>query len=153
MADLVAFLDFDGVISTPRAHMANHEQPERDIRWIDPVACKLIARLQKQHGFKIVISSTWRGFGRDRCAAVLAPYGLAEHLHEDWQTNHWPDGSRPAEIDDWLERNGEPPFIIFDDDAFAWTGRQRARWVQSCCYNGFQCHNFEEADRLLKDAA
>src|SRR3546814_10538871 len=102
--DLIAFLDFDGVISSPRAYVVQPELP-RDHRWIDPVSCKMIAKLQSDYGFQIVISSTWRGFGRDRCAAVLAPYGLDAALHDDWRTNHWPDGSRPSEIDDWLERN------------------------------------------------
>src|SRR3546814_982432 len=100
---LIAFLDFDGVISSPRAYVVQPELP-RDHRWIDPVSCKMIAKLQSDYGFQIVISSTWRGFGRDRCAAVLAPYGLDAALHDDWRTNHWPDGSRPSEIDDWLER-------------------------------------------------
>lgn len=147
---IVAFLDFDGVIASPRAWMAQEEIADRDTRWIDPLSCKLLTKLQRKYGFSIVVSSTWRAFGRDRCAAVLAPYGLDVHLHDDWATNHAPDGSRPAEIDDWLRRNGEPDFIIFDDDPFAWTGPQMARWVKSCSYNGFQCESFEQADKILR---
>src|SRR3546814_4199734 len=63
--DLIAFLDFDGVISSPRAYVVQPELP-RDHRWIDPVSCKMIAKLQSDYGFQIVISSTWRGFGRDK---------------------------------------------------------------------------------------
>jgi hypothetical protein len=148
-AAVVAFLDFDGVIASPRAHVAQHDQPERDTRWLDPIACKLVARLVGEHELTLVISSTWRSFGRERIARCLAPYGLDGALHNDWKTNEWPDGSRPAEIDDWLERNAHPPFIILDDDGFAWTGQQRAVWVQSCSYNAFNLSNFEQAKKLL----
>lgn len=146
--EIIAFLDFDGVISSPRAHLVN-DTLDQDARWIDPISCLLIAKLQREFDFQIVISSTWRGFGFDRCASVLEPYGLHTSLHQDWKTCHWPDGSRQHEIDHWLEYHGEPPFIIFDDDAFAFTDRQREVWVQSCTYNGFQLHNYEEARRIL----
>ena len=51
--DIVLFLDFDGVISTPRAKHATGE-------WIDPIATALLAKLQREQGFQIVVSSTWR---------------------------------------------------------------------------------------------
>src|SRR3546814_16461560 len=78
--DLIAFLDFDGVISSPRAYVVQPELP-RDHRWIDPVSCKKIAKLQPDYGFQNLLSSTWRGFGRDRFDVVLAPYGLDAALH------------------------------------------------------------------------
>lgn len=143
MSDIV-FLDFDGVISTPRAKIATGE-------WIDPIATALLAKLQREFGFKIVISSTWRVM-QDRCLRALAPSGLVSALHADWRTNEDPEGARPREIDDWLARNGEPDFLILDDDQFAWTGRQVARWIHTHIYDGFLFEHYREMEAALTAA-
>jgi len=148
---VIAFLDFDGVIASPRAWVAQSHISDRDTRWLDPISCRLVAKLVADHNLTLVISSTWRAFGRDRIARCLAPYGMDKALHDDWQTNQWPDGSRPSELTDWLERNGHPRFIILDDDGFAWTGEQRAVWTQSCSYNGFQMYNYDSIGRMGRD--
>jgi len=139
--DIVLFLDFDGVISTHRAKHATGE-------WIDPIATALLAKLQREQGFQIVVSSTWRHM-EQRCKDALAPSGLLQHLHPDWRTNEDPEGFRPRELDEWLARNGEPDFIILDDDAFAWTGRQMPRWVQTDIYDGFLLKHYQQATTII----
>lgn len=146
---IIAFLDFDGVISSPRAFIVN-EGMDHDHRWMDPISLKLIAKLQRDHGFQLVISSTWRGIGRPRLAAILAPYGLDVALHDDYRTGKDPERNRSVEIADWLRAHGDPEYIILDDDGFEWTDEQRERWVQSCSLNGFLLANYELANELLK---
>lgn len=141
MTDLICFLDYDGVISSPRAQVATGW-------WIDPIATTLLRKLHGEFGFKIVVSSTWRLF-ETRARDVLKQAQLYEALHKDWRTNESPDGSRPAEIDDWLRRNGEPEFFILDDDGFAWTGRQHARWVKTDAENGILLHHYDQARKLI----
>ncbi len=149
VAPIIAFLDFDGVISSPRAFIVN-EGMDHDHRWMDPVSLKLIGKLQRDYGFQLVISSTWRGIGRPRLEAILAPYGLDSALHDDYRTGEDEDRNRSVEINDWLNRHGWPEYIILDDDGFEWSDEQRSRWVQSCSFNGFLLANYEQADKLLK---
>lgn len=141
MTDLICFLDYDGVISSPRAKVATGW-------WIDPIATGLLRKLQVEFGFKIVVSSTWRTF-QTRSQDVLKQAQLFETLHKDWRTNESPEGMRSAEIDDWLRRNGEPEFFILDDDGFAWTGRQLARWIQTDSENGILLHHYDQARKLI----
>lgn len=137
----VAFLDFDGVISSFRAMAARGE-------WIDPIACEMIARLRAKHGFSIVISSSWRG-SEHRCRKALTASGLVDFLHTDWRTNESPAGRRGEEIRDWLQRNGEPEFIIFDDETFDFDEQQASRLVKCDTMNGMLHEHYVAADELL----
>lgn len=148
----IVFLDFDGVISTNRAWLAQKDIEDFYDRWIDPVAVKMIADLCAQFGYQIVVTSTWRKFGWDVCHSAL---GIAEeYIHDDWRTKEiWPKGpngsagSRPAEIADWWDRNahyGENEYIIVDDDSFNWTPEQAERWIKTDGLNGFSTENYEE---------
>jgi hypothetical protein len=148
VGEAVIFLDFDGVICSPRAYVAQTGM-DRPLRWADPISGAFVRRLVELTGAKIVVSSTWRHIPAD-ARQVLGQFGLLAHLHEDWKTNESPEGSRPWEIDDWLSRNGHPAFIILDDDMFAWTGPQRARWVHTDIHNGMMLADFEKAMELLK---
>lgn len=137
----VVFLDFDGVISTPRSMIATGD-------WIDPIATALLAKLQHEFGFSLVISSTWRGM-EQRCRDALTPSGLVNALHDDWRTNDDPESFRPREVDDWLSRNGEPEYLIVDDDSFGWTGEQLMRWIHTDAEDGFLfCHYQDMRERL-----
>lgn len=151
----IMFLDFDGVISTHRALAANRYGCYADdrMRWIDPVAVGLIADLCARFNYQIVVTSTWRKFGKQVCTEAL---GIANiWLHHDWLTDEiWPKGpnssagSRPAEIEDWLDRQrgfGEPvtDYVILDDDSFNWLPDQRERWIKTDGLNGFSAENYE----------
>lgn len=153
---MILFLDFDGVISTCRAFNAQREMEDFYLRWIDPVAAKLVRRLCQDHGLQIVVTSTWRGHKNGSCEDVLAAHGLAEFLHEDWRTRDlWvrgdSKGSRPVEIDDWLARNGYQEYIILDDDSFDWTRDQYARWVKTHQLDGLSTEQYDMADEYLRE--
>lgn len=137
----VIFLDFDGVIMTLRLALATGQG------WVDPppdpLATMFLRRIC-EIGVKIVVTSTWRkhelgGWG---CAKNKLKEGnLLEFLHEDWRTIQVPwgtDGSRdtrPREITEWLSRHPEvTDYRIIDDDSFAWTPEQDAKWIR--CHPG-----------------
>lgn len=151
----VLFLDFDGVISTNRAYLAQKHIDNRDLRWLDPVACGLIKDLCKEFNLQIVVTSTWRKFGLDRVAACLGMHGLWKFTHTDWRTKDlWAkDGTcRPNEIRDWLARNPEcDDWLILDDDEFRWDDEQRRRWVHTHIMDGFSTDNWEQVMNYFKD--
>jgi len=143
----IFFLDFDGVISTNRAWIANKHIDDFYDRWIDPLAVGMIAELCGDYGYTIVVTSTWRKFGYDNCKRALGP--CAAYLHDDWRTKDlWfsgdSKGTRPAEIDDWIARNGCDDYLILDDDGFDWTDHQRERWIKTQQLNGFSTEDYEQ---------
>lgn len=113
----VIFLDMDGVLSTPRAYVAQMDLPHPD-RWIDPVAVRYLNVLCRAAGAAVVISSTWRLHETgDRFAANLARWGFAGALHSDWRTKRL-EGLRGDEVREWLSRHPEVQrHVILDDDA------------------------------------
>lgn len=148
----IMFLDFDGVISTNRAWLAQKHIDHHDLRWLDPIACKMVKELCEKFGYTIVVTSTWRNFGMERVAACMGMHGLWNLTHSDWRTKEiWEHGSkatRPYEIIDWLDRQrgfGEPvtDYIIVDDDGFDWTDEQAARWIRTDTTNGISTENYE----------
>jgi hypothetical protein len=147
----ILFLDFDGVISTNRAWLANKLLGIDDFydRWIDPMAVAMIADICEQFDYTIVVTSTWRNFGYQHCHRALGM--AAQYLHADWRTKEiWPKGpnssagSRPAEIADWLSRYEVEDYIIVDDDSFNWLPDQRERWVKTDQLNGITTENYED---------
>jgi hypothetical protein len=148
----IMFLDFDGVISTHRALIANRCKTfvHRDIDWIDPIAVKMIADLCAQFNYQIVVTSTWRKFGKQTCTEALGRANI--WMHYDWCTKEiWPKGpnasagSRPAEIEDWIARNGPvEDYLIIDDDGFNWLPEQVTRWIKTDGLNGFSTENYNE---------
>lgn len=145
----IIFLDFDGVISTNRAYLANMADSvlHRDEKWIDPIACTMLRRLCKQYEYTLVVTSTWRKFGKPRIQSVLTQHNLWEYVHEDWKTVEiWDKGSRnsrPLEIEEWLSRNKCDHYLILDDDCFNWTEHQFTRWIKTDTLNGFSTQNYE----------
>jgi len=150
----IMFLDFDGVISTSRAWVAQKHIEDFHTRWIDPIAVGLVTEACREFGYTIVVTSTWRKFGEEACRKALGV--AAQFLHDDWRTKEiWPKGpnssagSRPAEIEDWLKRNGGfdgkfEDYIIVDDDGFNWLPDQIDRWIKTHQLDGFSTNNYEE---------
>lgn len=151
MSEAVIFLDFDGVICSPRAHVAQAKRwvgPEYSaLRWADPVACDLVLQLAEKHAAKIVVSSTWRGM-ETRCRQVLDRYKLSLHLHADWCTGYDPKRYRGNEVREWLDAHGNPPFVILDDDS-DFDEDQRLFLVLTDGLNGMMLDKFDAADKLL----
>ncbi len=83
----VIFLDFDGVICSPRAFVGQADRwtHDRSLRWADQVACDMVHRLLSDHQASLVISSTWRHMEAS-CFEVLNRYDLTPFLHDDWRT-------------------------------------------------------------------
>jgi hypothetical protein len=118
----VLFLDFDGVLITPRSHLALGRQSGLMVD-PDPVALGAVRKVCDT-GVRIVVSSTWR-LAVARCRRFLEEHELTAYLHADWAT---PDSSRDAggvyisktrgeEIAAWLARHPEVrTFRILDDD-------------------------------------
>ena len=142
----ILFLDFDGVISTTRAYVAQEVIEDFYDRWIDPVAVKLIAKICSGNNYEIVVTSTWRKFGKETCVRALGRANI--WLHDDWCTKDlWTTDSkvsRPQEIDDWLGRNECDSFLVIDDDSFDWTDEQRKCWIKTDQLNGISTENYED---------
>lgn len=145
----VLFLDFDGVICSPRAYIAQEQRWHGNsaIRWADPVACDLVLRLLEKHVAWLVISSTWRDIP-DRCRIVLDRARLSLFLHDDWRTGRDEKGYRGNEVREWLSSHGNPPYIILDDDT-DFDEDQRPNLIVTDSHNGMMLDEFEAADRLL----
>lgn len=148
----IVFLDFDGVICSPRAFLAQEEvwgSAQRALRWADPLACYLVRRLLVKHQAILVVSSTWRAC-RDQCDRVLGFHELIEFLHDDWRTGEDPERFRGHEIAAWLTEHDNPPFIILDDDSDM-LPEQMPFLVNTCSMNGLMLADFDKADKLLAE--
>jgi hypothetical protein len=146
----VIFLDFDGVICSPRAFTAQAERwqrPQRELRWADPVACDMVRLLLTKHQASLVISSTWRA-SREQCDVILGRYEMLPFLHDDWRTGEDPQRFRGNEIAEWLAAHGHPPFVILDDDADM-LPEQMPWLVHTCSINGMMLADYGKADCLL----
>lgn len=148
----VVFLDFDGVICSPRAFVAQEKRWQgMRLRWADQVACDMVLKLLTDHDAILVVSSTWRA-SLAHCTEVLGRYRLERFLHDDWRTGRDPKGFRGHEIAAWLNEHGNPPYIILDDDS-DFTPEQQPWHVHTCCMNGMMLADYEKANNLLAQAA
>ena len=76
----VIFLDIDGVITTFTWERYHH---------FNPVCVRMLKNILQASGYKLVISSTWRGEGINNNSHLdkeLTEHGLKEFLHDDWKT-------------------------------------------------------------------
>ena len=113
------FLDFDGVINTPKGKF-------------DKNAVTNLRRLLERTDAKVVISSTWRLQGMEYIQQLWQEYQLPGEVidltpscnstnfsnvdgQEEWQGLH---GCKGLEIAEWLRLNAKEPFhyIILDDE-------------------------------------
>ena len=162
----IIFLDFDGVLVTPRTHigMAGKRLTMRDF---DPVAIGMINRLCEETESTIVISSTWRFFdGKQRqiifgkdCEDPTGNFDLRKHIrslgltapiHDDWQTFRVKlSASRGMEIRDWLEDHPDVTIYIAIDDDTDFADDMRPRLVRCNGDDGFSYQNYCKAAKLL----
>ncbi len=152
----VLFLDFDGVITTPRSHLALTQLVRGQGGLMiepDPVALALLHKLGTA-GVRIVVSSSWR-LNEPRCLDFLSLHELRFHLHSDWRT---PDLSRDAggvyirpgrgaEIAAWLDRHPEVrSYRILDDD----TGMQPEQMPYFIRCEAHEGISYQGAKHLLR---
>ena len=154
MKPKVIFLDFDGVLTSARIHVA---YGGGDIwRVFDPAAIRFLSSLSD---VEFVISSTWRLlFERQDFIHMFAAAGWNVNLHQIWCTPHPSTisitdenqalGSRAREILAWIENHlGERDFIVIDDDR----GTFPADWkvVQTDPAEGMLWQHYGDVSALL----
>lgn len=145
----IIFLDFDGVIVTPRAAIAKGAKGV--FRTLDVISCELIEQLLEKD-VSIVISSTWR-IGRDLNSIHdflgSVSWKIANAIHRDWKTRIM-DGPRGLEIAEWLERHPEvETFIILDDDTDM--AHLKDRLIKCDPYDGLGLKGFLKARKMLNE--
>lgn len=142
------FLDMDGVLVTMRSHLAAKE--DGFMRHIDLVGCKLLERLCRETGAKIVLSSTWRlHFDKPAMSMILCNGGFSRvPWHEQWRTPQLLNRPRGHEIASWLEDNPVEKFVIIDDDPDM-TEAQKPFFVQTNGNNGILYDDYLSAKSIL----
>lgn len=120
----IIFLDIDGVLCTPRSHLAYSVNKNSEWKKWDPTSAALIARVCQETGAKLVISSTWRlPHHRSELFESLVEYGLTKYVFGDlsddksgWLTPDCILESRGYEIRQWVERFKPSTYLIVDDN-------------------------------------
>lgn len=153
MSDKIIFLDFDGVISTERASIANGERGL--LVSLDTIGVKFLDRICTQYGIKIVISSTWRK-SRDRsyfrelfqCFGYTA---LAKALHEEYATPQLSGAIRGEEILQWFNDsnyNGSKQckYLIIDDNS-DFHEEQLPHLILTDIYDGMLTKHFRQIEK------
>lgn len=146
----VIFLDIDGVLCTPRAHLAY--ATGMLMRHYDPTSTRLLARLCRETGAEIVLSSTWRlSFNISHMDALLMNAGFGDvPWHTAWKTPSLREQSRGEEIAKWMEQHGTPDrYVILDDDSDMLES-QKPNFIQTDTDEGFGYKDYERALKLLK---
>ena len=111
----IIFLDFDGVLNSLQSvyYWKNRGEDFPD-NWC-PVACNnLNLLLNNFPDLGIVISSTWRGHGMERCKQVLKKHNIDTSQIIGMTPKLWKE--RGYEIEEWLNTNQDKKiedFIIF----------------------------------------
>ena len=154
----VVFLDVDGVIT----HQ-HYEGKERE--GLDPEKIKLIARIVKDTGAFVVLSSSWRlsydqQTGGKAWDYIILENCLAEAGIEIYDiTTRIPFSSslgwrrtRPLEILDWIVEHKVNSFAILDDDEwdFARYGLDK-HWVQTSSEFGISALDTRLATNLIEN--
>lgn len=119
----VVFLDFDGVVNTPMWQMYKGKLVCR-YAWPDDgkvnnwQAVQWLSEFCIRHNYSIVISSTWRSDGIEKCEEYLKAGGLREGIKVIGVTPISKNRRRGDEIHTWLELHPDVTgFIILDDDS------------------------------------
>lgn len=144
----IIFLDIDGVINTMQigADLVPYYGTEdtcpnniQAIRWLNKLCIETNA--------KIVISSSWRHAGMDKCRKAIYKGGVAEDIEIiDSTPTTW--GDRGDEIKLWLDTHPEvEEFVILDDDTDM--GDLLPYLVKCDHQKGFAAEEYTKAFRLL----
>lgn len=110
----VIFLDIDGVLNTPKTIR------KFGFDFIDDILVSLVARICRETGARIVLSSSWRTEEKDLNIArqALERHNLEIHsctpvIKREWKEGCWV--RRHEEISAWLEEKEVERFAILDD--------------------------------------
>ena len=162
----VLFLDFDGVIVTPRAGILDQ------FGWaFDPVCIAHLNRVCEWWDCQVVISSSWRRGGD--CLAELVDAGFTGTIWPvDWHTPlhmNWAEAMevrdrhrvalegehanshvyRGDEVQDWLDRHPEvTEYLILDDESDFWPQHMN-RLVRTSTYDGILFDHVVQIGRTI----
>jgi len=139
----VIFLDLDGPVCNHRSNYATGDQ-------FDPISAGMIARLCRDTGAKLVISSARRR--DDGLVDKLASLGLAVHLFDhpdDWRTGHDRMAIRGNEIDAWHAAHPGHAYAILDDERGGIHPHQLPYLVHTDMHAGTSMRDIYRLQRLM----
>ena len=142
----ILFLDFDGVLNTPRTWTRRPVHARLESRLV-----RRVARICVQSNARIVISSSWRcSHGLEELRGLLALKGLRRSYVID--TTRDLQSKRQTEILAWLAEHPEcSNYAILDDDTAGdgeWDAL-RLRWVRVDSETGVTDDDVRAALRIL----
>ena len=123
----VLFLDVDGVLNNEKFFVTQTVNYEKDFLGVnmtdlDLNCLKRLARIVKETGCKIVVSSVWR-MGSDSLSALQEQLDLVGVEVYSTTPVKFGDAARSVEINMWLDKQEQVTrFAILDDDADADVG-------------------------------
>lgn len=121
---------------------------------LDEVSIGLIRRICIETGAKIVVSSTWRmNRTEEDFIEIFRRQGWINFPYVDktpigYQIAEIGARTRGHEIQHWLDNNGNPEYIIIDDDSDMLPS-QMDRFVHVSNVNGFRSKHYCQAMRLF----
>lgn len=147
MTTKVIFVDVDGPLSPIRCYVLGQlPGAGGSMKCMDPVAVATVVSLCRRSGAKVVVSSSWRGWGKEKCLGLFARNGIGlEWIHEDWSTPRNAGAVREGEIKDWLARHPEITHHAVLDDGVL----DLPNLVRVSTHDGILFEHQRELERLL----
>lgn len=146
----VVFLDIDGVVNTLIWEGTSFSFGDVHRRRVNNFqACKWVSKFCKENDFRIVVSSSWRSEGLEKCAMALRAGGIDESIPIVDVTPRIRDGQRGDEIGAWLKQHPVDHYLIFDDDSDMTVHRDHL--IKSNCYVGFTFNEFQMAEKVYDE--
>lgn len=148
----ILFLDIDGVLNSSeyfrRVKLDREPYPDGHLELEKIERINLLCQLT---GYKIVLSSTWREFGKEVCNEILKRNGLTIDLHDitpdltEKKGKIWTAKTRGDEIQAWIDEHKPDEYLIIDDDSDI---HQKDRFIQTDSEYGFTDDKFKEALKI-----
>lgn len=149
----IIFLDMDGVLCTPRAHVAQGGQAPRGVQQsLDREAVGLLNMLMPPNQpVRCVLASTWRNiYEREWIERRLHLNGWEGQFHQNWRTVTMGDESnRGNEISEWLLNHPEVTQYAILDDSINMLPEQAPFHVKTNYNDGLLWDDFRKAMRIL----
>lgn len=110
----IIFLDVDGPLIPGRMYYKPRMTKDGIFLW-DPIAVDMINILCEKYDAKVVFNSTHNDSGHI-AMQMHANYHKLNYTHDDCITKYPSNNlTRLGAIEEWISRNGEVPWIVFDD--------------------------------------
>ena len=153
----VVFLDYDGVVNTPRWYKRKDEDgiEKNDIKYNWPSDGKVndedsvqwVSEFCEKYDYKIVVSSTWRT--NKNYVLCLKNAGLRDGIEVVGRTPGSYRDDRSEEIREYLSKNEVKNYLIFDDEDFFFYDKELHEHLVLCNPDyGFKLPEYLKAARL-----